>query len=311
MTDKKETGPVPNPSHAEPPMMKPNFIEIKSATVENLAGYLASMNLPNMYSQDTPLLVVPETITPRSIEEFMPRPARIRKSIRFTEATSFLDYFGAFHTRAFPRTFVTGDDAGMKFLTIFDYAMPPGKDENAVPLWGDHRAYLELAYHPDYAELRKRNATWMSQEEFALFVEEHTHLFKSPTGADMLEMAQELKGSRTASWQSGKRLANNQVRLEYIETVDAKSVRGDLIVPEYLEMETPMFKGYEAQPVKAAFSWKMDGDKVRFSYRLLTRIAERKAAEEVKTSIAVGTKLPVYSVAEFGGVTQTLRPLGE
>lgn len=304
MTDKKEAGPAPSTE-----MMQPQQnITLRAASLENVVGHLVAMNLSNVFNQDAPVLVIPDSVKVVSAEEFMPRPARLRKSIKFTEAGCFLDYYGAFKTNAAPRLFVMGDDAGMQFLSVFDYAVAPGAATNdapatgVTPLWGDHRAYLELAYHPDYAELRKRNNTRFTQDDFALFVEENTHLFVNPTGADMLELAQELKGSRNASWQSGKRLSNNAVRLEYIETIEAKGVRNELIVPEYLEISTPIFKGFDAQTFKAAFSWKMEGEKVFFSYRLLTRLAERVAVDEVKTKIATETLMPIYSVKNFDGV---------
>jgi len=299
MTDTTTPPDAPTPMQQVAPQQT---LQVRSANLDNVMAHIVAMNLPGVFNQDAPFCVVPNDIKIISAEQFMPRPARMHKEIRFTEAGCFLDYYGAFKGNAAPRIFVMGDDAGMKFLSVFDYAVAPGVDTSVTPLWGDHRAYLELAYHPDYATLRSMSGRQMSQDAFALFVEENTHLFTNPTGADMLELAQELKGVRNASWQSGKRLANNQVRLEYIEDIQAKGVRNELIVPEYLEMATPIFKGFETQAIRAAFSWKMVGDKIEFSYRLLTRLAERQAVEEVKTKIATETLMPIYSVADFNGV---------
>lgn len=302
MTDKQEYQKQETASQGGASVPQQSMMSIRTPSVEGLSAYLTAMNLPGVFNMDAPFVVVPNDIKALDVEKMMPRPQRMRQRIRFTEALGFIDYFQTFRPHAHPRLFVMGNDAGMRVASVFDYAMAPGKDHGATPMWGEHIAYLELAYAPDYAELRKRNAAWMSQDEFALFVEENTHLFVNPTGADMLELAQELKGVRNASWQFGKRQSNNAVRLEYLETVEARSVKGELMVPEYLEISTLIFNGYDAETFKAAFSWKMEGDKVKFSYRLLTKLAERKATEDVKNSIIKETKLPLYTVADFDGV---------
>lgn len=149
--------------------------------------------------------------------------------------------------------------------------------------------------------------SWFDQRQFALFVEQHIHVFRQPTGGEMLEIAQQLKGSRKADWKTGKRLSNGTTSLEYVETNVARSQSGELIVPEYLDMETPIFEGFEPKQIRAAFSWDMknDGDgagKVMFNFRLLTKLQEREAEEEVKQQIVDQTGQNILNVRTLEGL---------
>lgn len=246
----------------------------------------------------TPYIIVPEGIKSLNLEENMPAPVRVRKKVKFTDTQSFVGYFNAFKDGYKPQLFTAGNGTGMQILCVFDYDEPQGS-----PRWNQHQATLTLAYHPDYASLKKAENSWFSQGDFALFVEENLHLFTSPDAATMLELAQELKGHRNVGWQSGRRLSNGQTKLEYTEELSGKSSRGDVDVPEYLLMKTPIFDGYSEQEIRAAFRWRLDdGGKIFFSYRLLTKVAERKAVDEVKAQVTAQTALPLYAVSGFEGI---------
>lgn len=292
----------------------PDNVQLESSLTE-IAAWLSNIRMPGVFDTRAPFAIVPESLTILDLEKHMPVPSRIRKKIMFSESASFLDYFTKFLDTYKPQIFTTGSYAGMKILCVFDYdgagqilpveGEPEGSTRNTLPqpMWNSHQAFLALNYHPDYAELKHSDSKWFKQGDFALFVEENLHLFVMPDAATMLELAQELKGSRNVGWQKGQRLASGANRLEYIETVDAKSVRGEIEVPEYLFMKMPIFEGYAEQEIKAAFRWRMDADSgVHFSYRLLTKVAERKAIDEVKAEITATTNLPLYSVSSFDGI---------
>lgn len=255
-------------------------------------------------TSERPFLIAPETMRVISVEEHLPAPSRVRKKIKFTDTKGFVDYFSLFKDSYKPRLFTMGTSAGMQTLCVFDYDEPgSATSPGALPQWNQHLSTLALAYHPDYATLKSKDNEFMKQEEFALFVEENLHLFTNPDSATMLELAQELKGKRNVGFQSGRRLANGETKLEFIETIEAKSTRGDVTVPEYLLMKTPIFDGYSEQEIKAAFRWRLDdGGRVFFAYRLLTKVAERKAVEEVKAEVSKAVNLPLYAVSTFEGI---------
>lgn len=285
-------------------------------SVEEMAAWLVSISSPHIWDARIPFTLVPDGVKAIDFEKHMPEPRMIRKDVKFIDTPSFVSYFNLFKNSYMPRLFTKKDGLGMVILCVYDYDAP-GNDvlvpttvegETATktsmpqPKWNKHLATLSLAFHPDYKELRDLSGKWQSQDEFSLFIEANTHLFKTPDGATMLELAQDLKGVRNANWQSGKRLANGQVALSYIETIEAKSTRGEITVPEYLIMSSPIFDGYDPQDLKAAFSWTMDGNKVKFMFRLLTKLAEREAQDAVKVDVVKQTGLNLHHVSTFDGI---------
>ena len=320
MTDEKTNTapqqPGPAPTEAVQNVMIPHRLNVAS-DIGDMASWLFAMNNPGMITPETAFALVPDKVKLLDLESLMPFPRHLRKKLSFTDSKSFLHYFHLFKNSYMPRLFCRTDDDGFEALCVFDYDGPgdkkvigEGEKQRAVygapqAMWNGHQSRLSLAYHPDYAALREQDSDWLSQQDFALFIEENTHLFKNPDGATMLELAQHLKGVRNANWQSGKRLANGETKLEYIETLEAKSARHDLNVPDRLTIVSPIFEGYPAQEYQAAFRWRMvDGGRIEFSYRLLTKLAERDALEAVKDSLVKETGLPLYNVSDFNGITR-------
>ncbi len=292
----------------EPVTQRDNSVSVRASSLDEAAAYLSAMRAPNVFDTRAPFIVVPNSLKVINVEEHMPIPARIRKNIMFSETASFIEYFKLFKDSYKPRIFSNISNNGITFKCVFDYdgegITVEGGTSAPRPQWNDHIANLMLTYHRDYAVLRHNSDKWFAQEDFALFIEENMHLFKSPDAATMLELAQELKGYRNVGWKSGKRLANGKVTLEFIEEIDAKTTKGDIQVPESLVLTSPIFDGFAVQTINAAFRYRLDGSGgILFSYRLLTKLAERAAEEEVVKSIKEATGHTIYAVSTFNGIT--------
>lgn len=289
---------------------QPTQVVLTTDKIDEIAAYISSARMPESYSMDAPFHVVPKCMGVIDVERFMPAPSKVRKSIDFTDQQSFLQYFTEFSQGCSPQLFTLTDKSGLKILCVFDFDQA-GKHPNGgtMPQWGMHVAQLSMKYHPDYAELRAIADKWFYQLEFSSWLEENLHIFVKPAGAEMLEMAQHLKGMRKVNFQSGTRLSNGEIAIEYVEEVKAVSHKGELIIPEYLEINTPLFEGYEAKNIKAAFHWRIsddkgeqDGNSVKFMVSLLTKLDERKAQEDVKLSISEATGKKLLSVSKFDNI---------
>ncbi len=298
-----------------PPFLQPapSNLHIGGDKIDEIVSYLVGSRSPQAFDTRIPFTIVPEKLKLLDVEKHMPIPSRIRKNITFTEVDSFLDYFKLFKDTYKPRLFSRIDGNGIKFMCVFDYDGPGevhGVTEDGKirispphPQWNTHVAHLNLSYHRDYKTLLDHADKWHDQEDFALFIEENTHLFVQPDSATMLELAQDLKGTRNVGWKAGKRLSNGRVSLEWIEEIEAKSVRGDVVVPESLKLISPIFEGFSPQDINAAFRYRLDGDGgITFSYRLLTKLAERQAEDEVRDRIVKEAGLPIWSVSTFDGI---------
>lgn len=279
--------------------------------INELATKIAANTSAENFNAETPFVALPPGYQVHNLENYvkfldarLPTPRRVKKSMTFIDVDSFVSYFTKFKAGHQPQLFAAHDTAGLSIMCVFDYDEAGDGKTPTTAAWNTNLAYLRLAYSRDYQEMRNKADRWFGQEEFALFVEENTHLFIKPDGATMLELAQELKGVRNVAWQSGKSLHNGQVSIEYIETLEAVSKRGAIVVPQHLELKMPMYEGFKDMPINAAFRWKLNEQKrVEFSYRLLTKVAERTAEDDVKKSVTKATGLPLLAVGSFAGIT--------
>ena len=191
--------------------------------------------------------------------------SRSRKSIKFIDVDSFVSYFNEYKVGMSPKMFMERTLNGIGIMAVFDYDTPTvyiheeGKKTQTIapiPQWNDHVVHLSMKHHPDYQTLLDNSNKWHEQYDFALFIEENTHLFTNPDAATMLEMAQHLKGTVNAQWRSGQRLANNQTSIEYTEEIKAQTYKGDITVPEYIDLQTPLYEGFSSEPIRAAFRFR-------------------------------------------------------
>lgn len=288
----------------------PATIQIQSDKIDEVAAYFSAMRTNQMYNTQIPFVIVPNTMKALDLEKMMPIPSRIKASEIFIDHPSFIAYVNRYKPTMQPQIFVQKTDNGLKAKCVFDYHNPgkevnttetTGSEQIPVPQWGDHKAYLNLEYSQDYKTLRENSEDWKSQEDFALFVEDNLHLFQTPDGAEMLEMAQDLRGAKNATWRASRRLNNGQSAIEYDENLSAasKSQGVDLIVPNTLVLRCPLFEGFEPETFTAAFRWRLKDGHVFFSYRLMTKLQERVAQDLVLRAIKAETGLDHYLVNQI------------
>lgn len=302
---------TPQPAAPQPQIVRqPMMMNVDKA--DEIISFLSLCRSPERFNPNVPFLVGMKSMEVFNLEKHMPHPPRIRKDIRFIDAPSFLQYFQTYKESYNPMLFAASDASGLAIKAIFDYDVAgrivkqegqPDGYEMAQPHWNDHVAYLHMSFTPDYKLLKDLSDKLMKQEEFAFFVEENLHLFSKPTGAEMLELAQELKGTQSVTWKHGKRLSNGETSLEYVETIDATSKAGDLKVPESITFKAAMFEGFEAKEIKAAFRFRFEAGKVTLGFKLLSKKEERDAEKEVRALIEAETNQILLNVSKFEGTS--------
>lgn len=289
-------------------------VVIQMDKVDQISEYVAAIQAPNLhrnkYDTNHPFLIVPSGLKALDLEVHMPQPSRIRKTVNFTDADSFIAYVNEFKVGHAPQLFVKKNEFGMSIMCVFDYdvageiVQEEGKPDAVryeVPQWNSHVAVLTLTYSLDYAELREKNDKFFDQEDFAEFVEENTHLFREPTGADMFELAQDLKITTNAHFKSQRRLSNGQVQLEYIENLQGSSAATgtEVKIPTLLKMNCAIFEGLDPVDFSAAFRFRKQSNSVAFKYKLMTKLQERDAHEAIRSLVSSATELNPLSVSTF------------
>lgn len=268
--------------------------------IDNVLAHLAAANSPLDYNKDMPFAVLHNNTKVVDMEKYMDRPSHVRKEITFTDIESFTSYYHMFKKGYEPRVFSIDNPYEIDMMAVLDYDKV--EDAGTKPSWCSNVIKLSLAQHPDFAFFLNTSGERHTQEDFALLVEQYTSLFTEPDGATMLEIAQDLRGSKSANWKAGKRLANGQVSIEYTEEVNAQTRRGDILVPEYVTIRTPMFLGGEPIDLRMAFSYRLNDGKIQFSFRLLAREAIREEIARIKDDISKKLDAHVFNVSGFHGI---------
>ena len=87
--------------------------------------------------------------------------------------------------------------------------------------WGDHRATLQLVTTQDWRDWTGNSGKLLLQTDFAEFVEQHLPNILRPSAADMLELAQTIKGHTKVSFESSKRVKSGETAIEWREDTTA------------------------------------------------------------------------------------------
>lgn len=302
MTDTTTEAPAAatNEASANPQVVhavQPAQMIVQADKLDEAAALLSILRDPLRFvNPNLPFAIVPKETRMEQLEHLLPAPSRVRQVNTFTDVASFLAYFAQFAPGQTPVMFAERNEKGLRVQAVFDYHA--NTDGRTQAKWGEHIAVLQLAYDPDFAAWMKANGNFFEQLEFAEFVEDYTHLFVNPDGATMLEVAQELKAHRNVQWQGGQRLSSGQQKLEYSETLNAQTSRGDVFVPERITVKMQIFAHIPAQELLAAFHWHLGNNKkMKFAYKFLQlRAALKIAMDSVVNTIEENTAQKVLYV---------------
>lgn len=156
--------------------------------------------------------------------------------------------------------------------------------------WRQHRIEHALVKTPQWLAWEKRNNTLGTQHDFAEHVENRLPDFVTPTGADMLEIAQTFQAKTQVQFTSGRRLSTGETQLAYVEQVDAKAGgRGQLDIPSQFELGLVPFEGSNRYRVTARLRYRISPSGLSIGY-VLDRPEDglRAAFDDVARAISKG-----------------------
>lgn len=110
----------------------------------------------------------------------------------------------------------------------------------------------------------------MTQEEFALFIEENVREIFEPNGAEMMQIAATLKAKNNVDFRSSTRLDNGEVQFMYTETIQGQAgVNGQLSIPEKFTLAlSPFLKG-TAYEIEARLRYRINPGGLQMWYTLI------------------------------------------
>ncbi|MET7321478.1 DUF2303 family protein [Streptomyces sp. NPDC005549] len=118
-----------------------------------------------------------------------------------------------------------------------------------------------------------------------------------PDAATMLEIAQSIKASTKAEFQSSSRLQSGERKFSFVEDTKASAgAKGDIAIPEVFKIAVPPFEGADAYSMTARFKYRIDRGQLALGFKLEQPEERARAAfADVLTAIAEGVDAPILN----------------
>lgn len=216
--------------------------------------------------KEIPVFVIPKDMEVKDlsalVNEQLPRPYSLKQNIELITSESFVEYFNRYATES-STIFVNDKDSS--FTAVMDYHDNPDQ-----PSWKRHVATYKCPKTKEWSAWEKFNNERMSQEDFALFIEDNLREITDPNPADMLQIASTLKAKNNVDFKSGIRLDNGEVQFTYTENIQGQAgVTGQLQIPEKIQLTmAPFMKGC-AYNIEARFRYRIAPNGLSMWYTLI------------------------------------------
>lgn len=247
-------------------------------------------------SQDgaRPFVVAPSDYEAHSLEAYLPKPPRIRENRHLLDPDSFIQYYNRFAT---PTSVIfASHHSNGKIRAEFDY-----HGDASDPQWREHSAVYECPQTDDWKAWVGINDLWLSQANFAEFIENHTVDIYKPNGAQMLEIATRMQATKNIHFTSGVSLQSGDIDFEFREetsaTADQPGKKDKFTLPQEITLGLSPFEGFDPYEVKAKFRYRITDGQLKMKIVLhRPDLVIKKAFDEVLQKITDGTEATVYRV---------------
>ena len=204
------------------------------------------------------------------------------------DAASFLTYWTKHH-----------DDASEIYSDVEQLTVTAVLDAHSAdePGFGEHRLHLQLRRTKAWEEWLSLDGKLVDQDRFANFLEDHLVSLVEPDAATMLEIAQSIKATTKAEFQSSSRLQNGERKFSFVEDTKATAgSKGDIAIPEVFKIAVPPFEGADAYSMTARFKYRLGNGALALGFKLEQPEERAKAAfADVLAAIAEGLDTPILN----------------
>lgn len=188
-------------------------------------------------------------------------PTRLKECFQVLSVESFIRYYNRFATVA---SSIFLDTVKCQLRAVFDY-----HDEQGLAGWKDHTAEYMCPKSVSWSKWAKNDNEKMSQEDFALFIEDNIRDIQTPNGGDLMNIITTLRSKKDVDFESGVRLSDGQVNFKYTETVSGTAgVNGEFSVPDEFIIAVKPFQNSAPYSVTAKFRYRQGRDGMSMWYSL-------------------------------------------
>lgn len=228
-------------------------------------------------------------------ESLLPNPRRTVAKAIHCSADSFTDYVLHHHKDGTviwcnfnPQTYALG------FTGVIDDHAP------STPGWRSHSASYTPELSVEWKAWQANNGKYVSQVDFAEWLEEHEEDIAEanglPTLLQMKEMATNFVARQDMEFKSAIRLQDGSVRMQYVADSDAGTV-DQMRLFERFVIGIPVFYGMDRWQLTARLKYRVTQGKVQFRYELVRpdrthESAAKELIEKIKfTTFPVANRL--------------------
>ncbi|MDX3074593.1 DUF2303 family protein [Streptomyces sp. MI02-7b] len=193
-------------------------------------------------------------------DQYLDTPSRKVGTTTVRDAGSFLAYYDKHH-----------DDSSEVYSDVEKLSVTAVLDAHSddAAAWQQHRLILSLRQTKPWREWLALDGQLVDQDRFASFLEDHLPDLVAPDSATMLEIAQSIQATTSASFQSSSRLQSGERKLVYTEDTTAKAGgNGELTIPEVFQIAVMPFEGAERYRIQARLKYRIGRDGLRLGFKL-------------------------------------------
>lgn len=194
------------------------------------------------------------------IERAKPAADRKKNTQHLAEIDSFIQYISDQKSQG--TGYIYADPENRILTAVFnDYATD-------MAGWRDHRAVFTASLSREFSKWMSNDRKPMSQEDFAIFLEDNIADIAEPSGDTMLQVALTLEAKTAANFSSSKRLDNGQIQFSYVENIDTRAGAGLIEVPREFAIGIRLFKNGDGYRIRARLKYRLTSGNIKFWYEL-------------------------------------------
>lgn len=242
---------------SEPTLITPGTPEaavVQQITEAAMAPAPVTIALPH---GNLPAIAVSNLVNLHSLGHLLPQPLRASGTVHLLTLANLHAFLGNHSTGT---TVVYADRKTMTFTGILNHHHKTGG-----PGWMDYRAVVKLEKSRQLTIWQGMNTKKMSQEQFALFLEEYLEDIREPEGADVLTFAETLEATRTEVFKSSITTATGEQRLTF--NSERNGEQSSQLITK-ITLGIPLFEGSEAFAVEVKISHRVSEGKLTFWFDL-------------------------------------------
>lgn len=279
-----------------------------AGAVHTIAGMAvaASSQIHSLAANEAPearrYLVVPEGYTAHELDADHHRPFRATGTTSADDVESFKALCERFSDPGSSVIYVRAKIAANEF-SLAATAVFNDHEKGEIrpcPGHGDHRAKFVARITPPWQAWMGANGKYMSQEQFAVFLEDNLpDIFTpegsgAPTGTQILELARDLEINKSSKFRSQIRTTSGATELEMLET-ESDACKGRIKIFDRFFIAVRPFYGASPWTFEARIRFRTESEtkSVKFKVDLvrIDRVLEQAVAEFIEELKLTG--LPV------------------